>query len=128
MRISLDRPTSANSISAYRPGVVTIAGADYCRSLIVDPERIVTDWPVRTVAELDRGLLAPALALEPEILLLGTGTIQVFPDPSLYAAVVGVGIGFEVMDTAAACRTFNILLAEDRRVAAALVIQAPEGT
>jgi uncharacterized protein len=124
MRISLDKPNSANSISAYRPGVVTIGGVDYRRSLIVHPQRIVTDWDVPGPAALDRPRIEEALALKPEILLLGTGHRLSFPEQSLYAAVINAGIGFEVMDTPAACRTFNILLAEDRRVVAALVIES----
>ena len=125
MRITLDRPGSANSISAYRPGVVTIAGVEYCRSLLVSPDRLVPDWPVASAAGLDQERLGEALALEPEILLLGTGRRLRFPEPALYATVAGSGIGFEVMDTAAACRTFNILLSEDRQVVAALVLDEP---
>ena len=125
MRISLDRPKSQNSISAYRPGGVTIKGVEYQRSLMVDAEVLIDDWPVPSIDALDRERLAQALALEPEVLLLGTGLRLRFPEPSLYAAVAGAGIGFEVMDTAAACRTFNILLAEDRRVVAALILETP---
>jgi uncharacterized protein len=124
MRISLDKPKSSNSISAYRPGVVTIGGVEYRRSLIVHPQRIVTDWNVPGPAALDRPRIEEALALEPEILLLGTGDRLSFPEASLYAAVVNAGIGFEVMDTPAACRTFNILLSEDRQVVAALMLES----
>lgn len=122
MKLSLDRPKSSNSISACRPGAVTIGGVDYGRSLILHPQHIVTDWDVPEIAALDRARLDQALALEPEVLLLGTGRRLTFPPPALFAAVTGAGVGFEVMDTAAACRTFNILLAEDRDVVAALVI------
>jgi uncharacterized protein len=128
MRITLDRPTSSNSISAYRPGVVTIAGTDYRRSLIVSADRIVEGWDVPSIASLNRARLDEGLALSPEILLLGTGRRLQFPEPTLYAAVAAMGIGLEVMDTAAACRTFNILLSEDRPVVAALVLdEAPAG-
>ena len=125
MRITLDRPGSANTISAYRPGVVTITDVEYRRSLLVSADRLVPDWPVASAASLDQQRLDEALALEPEILLLGTGQRLRFPEPALYASVAAGGIGFEVMDTAAACRTFNILLAEDRQVVAALVLDEP---
>ncbi len=126
MRITLDRPGSANSISAYRPGVVTIAGVEYDHSLLVSADRLVPDWPVMSAAELDAERLAEALALGPEILILGTGRRLRFPEPALYASVAASGTGFEVMDTAAACRTFNILLSEDRQVAAALILDDGE--
>jgi uncharacterized protein len=126
MKISLDRPTSSNSISACRPDAVTIGGVEYRRSLLVHPDRRPAYWAVPTPAALERSHLDEALSLEPEILLLGTGRRLLFPPPALYAAVVGAGVGFEVMDTAAACRTFNILLAEDRRVVAALILEGEE--
>ena len=62
------------------------------------------------------------LSLEPEIVILGTGERQVFPEPSLFAAVAGRGVGLEVMDNGAACRTYNVLLAEGRRVALAIIL------
>lgn len=127
MKISLDRPNSSNSISACRPGAVTVGGIEFRHSLIVHPERIVPDWAVPNAHALDRERLDEALALTPEILLLGTGNRQVFPPAPIYAAAIRAGIGFEVMDTAAACRTFNILLAEDRRVVAALIVEAETG-
>jgi uncharacterized protein len=105
--------------------VVTIADAEYRRSLLVSADRLVTDWPVASATSLEQAHLDAALALEPEILLLGTGARLRFPEPALYASVAASGIGFEVMDTAAACRTFNILLAEGRQVVAALVLDGP---
>jgi uncharacterized protein len=66
--------------------------------------------------------LARTLALEPELVLLGTGARQIFPAPSFGAQFLRAGIGFEVMDTSAACRTFNVLVGEQRRVAAMLLV------
>jgi uncharacterized protein len=71
---------------------------------------------------IDETDIAPVLELEPEILLLGSGRQLVFPRQEIYGQVLGRNIGLEVMDTAAACRTFNILAAEGRRVAAALIL------
>lgn len=122
--MQLDRPSSANSINACGEGVITIGGRDYRRSLIVSADTIVADWPVTSTAGLRLDELEAILALAPEVLLLGTGSRLRFPPHALYAAILERRIGFEVMDTAAACRTFNVLLAEERRVAAALVIDA----
>jgi len=107
---------------------VTVGGIDYRNSLIVAPDTLMADWPVRSIQDLVAAHLDAALELEPEVLLLGTGTRLSFPPHALYASVISRGVGFEVMDTAAACRTFNILLAEDRRVVAALIVEpAPAG-
>ena len=102
---------------------MTIAGVDYRNSLIVAADTLLPDWPVRSVGDLVAAHLDAVLQLEPEVLLLGTGARLSFPPHALHASVNSRGVGFEVMDTAAACRTFNILLAEDRRVAAALIIE-----
>jgi uncharacterized protein len=75
------------------------------------------------VAELEAADLEPVVALAPEVLLIGTGVRQVFPAAAVFAALHARRIGFEVMDTGAACRTYNVLVAEDRRVAAALLIE-----
>jgi uncharacterized protein len=77
---------------------------------------------VHTVEGLDRDALVPALAMSPEILILGTGERLQFPASALYAELAGRGIGLEVMDTAAACRTYNVLVNEDRPVVAALIL------
>ncbi len=80
------------------------------------------DWAVASTEFLTIEQLEDALAMKPGILLLGTGEVQTFPDPELMAAVMGLGIGLEVMNTAAACRTYNILASENRPVVAALII------
>jgi len=74
------------------------------------------------VDELTASDLEPVLALRPEVLLLGSGPRQVFPAPELLAQLYAARIGFEVMDTGAACRTYNVLVGEGRAVAAALII------
>jgi uncharacterized protein len=76
------------------------------------------------IEDLEVEHLQAVLALEPQIILLGTGERQVFPAPAIAAAVQAAGIGLEVMDTRAACRTYNVLVQEGRRVAAALIVGA----
>jgi len=109
-------------IRAYEPGRITIGEQHYHTSLILTGQRLIEDWRPRLAGELLREDFTPILELQPEILLLGTGSRLDFPSPALTAHLLQNGIGVEVMDTAAACRTFNILLSEQRRVAAALLI------
>ena len=113
---------SDHLIRAYEPGRVTVGEQHYHRSLIVTGTRLIEAWRPSRAAELLREDFAPVLQLQPEILLLGTGPQLDFPSPSLTAHLLQCGIGVEVMDTAAACRTFNILLSEQRNVAAALLL------
>ena len=91
-------------------------------SFIIAPDRLINGWPVRALAELDAAALDPLLALAPEVILLGTGTAQDFPHPSVMAACLQRGIGIECMANAAAARTFNVLAGEGRRVAAGILL------
>lgn len=122
MKFSLDQ-TASLTVSRHAPGTVTIAGTDYHRSLILLPDRVIADWPCGSSEELDRALLEPALAARPELIVLGTGRDLQMPDTSLIFGLQKQGVGFEFMDTAAACRTYNIVAGEGRRVAAALIIE-----
>jgi len=123
MKIQLES-AKANVIRAYGPGSVTINQAVYRESLVVTPERIVTEWPPRVFAELTAAHFDTVRALNPEVVLLGTGSRSEFPAAELTRGLAQAGIGFEVMDTAAACRTYNVLMNEGRRVAAALLMIA----
>jgi uncharacterized protein len=122
MRFTLDRHPSANLISHLGPDGIRIGELAVNSSCIVSAFELICDWPVRTVQGLDRDALVPALAMGPEILILGTGERIQFPASALYAELAGRGIGLEVMDTAAACRTYNVLVNEDRPVVAALIL------
>lgn len=97
-----------------------VNGARHEASVIVLPERI-EPWPVASFAALAEEHFAALAVLKPEVVLLGTGARLRFPHPRLTAALARAGIGLEVMDVQAACRTFNILAAEERHVAAALL-------
>lgn len=122
MRFTLDRHPSANLISHLGPDGIRIGELAVKSSCIVSAFELVRDWPVHTVQGLDRDALDPALAMNPEILILGTGERIQFPASALYAELASRGIGLEVMDTAAACRTYNVLVNEDRPVVAALIL------
>jgi len=101
---------------------LTIGERDFARSVIVSAQALIEDWRPQAMAELTAADLEPALALQPEVLLLGSGARQVFPPAALLAELHARRVGFEVMDTGAACRTYNLLVAEGREVAAALII------
>lgn len=93
-------------------------------SFLLTPEQLVEDWRPRRVAELVPADLDPVLALEPAVVLLGSGARLQFPPQAVLAALLTRGIGVEVMDNAAAARTFNLLAGEGRRVLAAFLIEA----
>lgn len=122
MQLTLERPAGLNVISAVGPGEVRIGGRLLHSSVIVGARDIISDWPVRAITDLDGAGMAPVYDLEPEIIILGTGRAMVFPHREIHALTLARHMGLEVMDTAAACRTFNILISEGRNVVAALVI------
>ena len=91
-------------------------------SFIVAPDRLIEAWPVHDVASVSVADLEPALALQPEVLVLGTGGEQAFPPPETTAACLARGVGLEAMTHSAAARTYAVLAAEDRRVVAAFIL------
>jgi uncharacterized protein len=101
---------------------VTINDETIHTSVIVTPERIIRDWLPYTFGDLERRHIDRLEELQPEIIILGTGLRLRFPNAEFTAGFLSRGIGVEVMDTTAACRTYNILLSEDRRVVAALLL------
>jgi uncharacterized protein len=92
-------------------------------SFIITPEKLQQDWPPESLANARADDLATLAELDIDVVLLGTGRNLHFPGTEQLAALIGLGIGYEVMNSAAACRTFNILAAEGRRVAAAVIIE-----
>jgi uncharacterized protein len=120
MKLSSDTRTDVNVVVGYSPGEVRLRERSLTTGAIVTADRLL-DWPVASLAELSTAALEPLFELRPEIVLLSTGATQRFPDPEIIAHVYARGVGFEVMDVGAACRTYNVLLGEDRRVALALL-------
>jgi uncharacterized protein len=120
MRFTQDLSSANNLIRGYAAGEVKINDATFRAPVIVSASAIVPGPSVGGARELAAAHAAPILALDPELVLLGTGTRQVFPAPLFGAEFLRAGIGFEVMDTGAACRTFNVLVGEQRRVVALL--------
>ena len=121
MPLAEDKITSRYSISAYNPGEIIVNQTAYRESLILSPQTIHCPWPVLSVDELNESNLQLVLDMNPHVVLLGTGEKQIFPDSRIVALFCQRGIGLEVMDNGALCRTFNILVAEDREVVAAII-------
>ncbi len=122
MKMHSDRSGDSHRITAYGSDYVAIDGEVIRHSLVVLPDRLVRDWLPVDDASIDLEAIRALTLLGAEIVLLGTGRRQRFPPAEHYAAMNAAGIGLEVMDTAAACRTYNILAGEGRLVAAALVV------
>lgn len=120
MKLTLETGTSSHRIRSYDTGVIRINETEYREPLIVMPEALVCPWEPPALEALSAAHFETLLEQEREIILLGTGRNQQFPHPRLIADLARQGVGLEVMDTAAACRTYNVLMAEDRRVAAAM--------
>lgn len=124
MQISLDSAEGVYRILGYADGKIQINDQYYQRSLLVMPDTLVDDWGPGNIKTLQSTHLQMVRSLEPEVVLLGTGQRQVFPERSLMRELLTAGVGLEIMDTASACRTYNILMGEGRRVVAALIIEA----
>lgn len=124
MKLHLDPRTPLNTVTAYGPGFIEINAVRFTGNLVFSPEHAASSWRPRDFEALAESDFEALLAFEPEIVLLGTGARQRFPRPTLYAALTRARIGVEAMDTAAACRTYNILTAEGRRVVAAILQDA----
>lgn len=123
MKITATQRAGANFIRAYAAGEIRIGEQSIRKNCLVTIDRI-TEWSVGSVDELNLSNLEPIFELNPEMVVLGTGMRQQFPPPAIRAVMLSRRIGFEVMDLGAACRTFNVLLSEDRKVVAALLLEA----
>ena len=121
MKLHLDG--AATRISSYGPGYFAIAIGERVvrRSIIISADGAVTPWPPVVPSDLEEEHLRRIIACKPEVVLLGTGARQTFPPPELLRPFAENGLAVEVMDTPAACRTFNVLAAESREVVAGLL-------
>ena len=122
MALHLQTNTNLKLFTGHGAGYVAVNGRQYQRPVVVSAEEVRTDWTATDFATLDATHFQYFLALKPEVLLFGTGAKQQFAHPNLYRELIRAGIGIEFMDTPAACRTYNILVAEDRKVVAAVLL------
>ena len=121
MKLHLSRNSDINAFTGYGEGYVMVNQTRYERSLVVLRERVLSDWRPAGFDTLEAADFAELAAMAPEIVLLGTGSRLRFPRPELTRALHEARIGLEVMDLRAACRTFNMLIAENRMAVAALI-------
>ena len=121
MKLHLEQHGVQNTVTGYGNGYIEINRQRYDASLVLLPDRIAPDWVRGGFAALTEADLRRLLDFCPELVLLGTGSRQRFPQPALLRPLIEARIGYEVMDLQAACRTYNILMGEGRRVAAALL-------
>jgi uncharacterized protein len=122
VKLHASLPRAVNTITGYGEGYVMINGERRESSVVVLAERLMP-WSASAFDRLTTQDFAFLAGLDAEIVLLGTGPRQRFPHPRLTAPLASAGIGIEVMDLQAACRTYNILIAEERKVAAALLFE-----
>lgn len=120
MKLHASAPSALNTFTAYGEGYVLINSQRHEANLIVLPEQLLP-WSAASFDALKEEDFQGLLDLSLEIVLLGTGPKQRFPHPRLTRALTARRVGVEAMDLHAACRTYNILMAEERRVAAALL-------
>jgi uncharacterized protein len=121
VKFHLSQP-EGNVVTGSGPGWVRVGSDEHRESLVIASDAIVKPWAAGGFDALDEADFQRIRALSPEIVLFGTGARQRFPHPRLYRALTDAGIGVEVMDSAAAARTYNIIAAEGRRVVAAILL------
>ena len=122
MKLHPDPGTTLNTVTAYGEGFVEVNARRHVQAIVLMPEEPVAHWPVDRFESLQADHFESLLPYKPELVLLGTGARQRFPHPRLTRALTDARVGVEVMDTRAACRTYNILMTEGRRVMAALLL------
>ncbi|MGB6451665.1 MAG: Mth938-like domain-containing protein [Steroidobacteraceae bacterium] len=120
MKLTLDARTDVNLIRGYAAGAVRIGERLVSTPCIVAADTLITGWEPASATELAASHLEPVFALNPQVVLLGTSAAQRFPSAQVREAFASRGIGLEPMDFRAACRTYNILVQEERRVVALL--------
>ena len=125
MQLSHELPDYAYTLRAADGRSAKVNDRVLVRSFILSPSTLQEDWAPNDIATLTPEDLAPLLALQPEVILLGTGDRQIFPSTAVLAAGLTRGVGIEVMTNAAAARTFNVLAGESRRVVAGFLIATP---
>ena len=123
MKLHADRIEGQNAIARHGPDGVIVNGLEHRSSVLVPASGNVVAWPVAGFEALTEAHFEAIAALAPELVIFGSGTRIRFPHPSLLRPLISRRIGVETMDTAAACRTYNVLLAEGRAVVAALLFE-----
>lgn len=122
MKLHLNTSDGQHAITGHGEGYVAVNRREIRQALIVMPGRLINPWPLADAGKVGLADFEALLEMAPELVVFGSGRVFRFPDARIMAAFSQRGIGFEVMDTPAACRTYNVLMGEGRNVAAALLI------
>jgi uncharacterized protein len=125
MKLHLAQNTGLLTFTSHGPGYVSVNGARHTGSVLICGREIRSGWAPKGFEGLDATQIEQLGSMDAEIVLFGSGDRQRFPRPELLKGLINKGIGLEVMDTKAACRTYNILVAEGRHVACGVIIDPP---
>jgi uncharacterized protein len=123
LKLQSDPHSGANTITGYGDGYVEINKTPYAHAVVLSSDGAISEWPVPTFDALEAKNFSQLVDLKPELILIGTGSRQRFPKPELLKGLIAAKIGFEIMDSQAACRTYNILVGEGRQVLLALIVE-----
>ena len=123
MKLQSDPHSGANTITGYGDGYVEINKTPYAHAVVLSSDGVISEWPVENFASLEAKDFSQLVDLKPELILIGTGSQQRFPKPELLKTLISAKIGFEIMSSQAACRTYNILVGEGRQVLLALIVE-----
>ncbi len=124
MKLQSDPHSGANTITGYGDGYIEINKIPYSHAVLLSSDGEILEWPLKSFEELSPADFSQMASLKPELIIIGTGKRQRFPKPELLKTLIEAKLGFEVMDSQAACRTYNILVGEGRQVLLALIVEA----
>lgn len=127
MKFQPDRPAGVNTITRHDPASIWVGQLSFGRSVLVPWQGEVQAWTPERIDQLQAAHFEQVLALRPELVIFGSGTRHRFIAPALVRCLIEQRIGVEMMDTAAACRTYNVLASEGRTVLAALLLEPAPG-
>jgi len=122
MKLSEDYSAGSHIIQSYENNSIVVNNQCFTRSFLISNTSLNENWGVDDIEQMTHEHWHDIIKLKPEVILMGTGEKIIFPHPSSYAPAIEQGIGVEFMDTRAACRTYNILLAEDRFIIAGIIL------
>ena len=123
MKLQSDPHSGANTITGYGDGYVEINQTPYAHAVLLSSDGAISAWPAQSFDSLEASHFTQMVELKPELILIGTGSKQRFPKPELLKSLILANIGFEIMDSQAACRTYTILVGEGRQVLLALIVE-----
>ena len=124
MKLQSDPHSGANTITGYGDGYIEINKIHYSHAVLLSSDGDILEWAVRSFDDLGTADFSQMASLKPELIIIGTGKRQRFPRPELLKILIEAKIGFEIMDSQAACRTYNILVGEGRQILLALIVES----